>query len=97
MFNEINTLTAKEGMAVPIKMPAIEVNVTVNVKLKGMAEPIAFSRNYLPELETITREQMGQIAKDIKNKNFNNMNGHNDLSSKESIRISEVYEHLMKY
>ena len=49
----------------PIMVPDLEVNVTVIIKLKSMNEPVVLSRNYLPELEAITKAQLLNIRKEI--------------------------------
>ena len=63
-LKEIEPMAWIAGTDVPITMPDLMVNVMVTVKLKGVAEPISFSRNYLPEFETITRSEMESIADD---------------------------------
>ena len=67
----IMNLYKQGNFSMPIKMPALEVNVIVIVKLKGMSEPISFSRNYLPEFETLTRNEMNTFVAQLKQKAFN--------------------------
>ena len=53
-------------LASDIYVPALEVNVIVSVKLKNLAEPIAFSRNYLPEFNDISLSEADGIYQKIK-------------------------------
>lgn len=54
-----------------IYVPALEVNVIVSVKLKNRAEPITFSRNYLPEFNDISLSEADGILKKIKEHELN--------------------------
>ena len=58
-------------LAADIYAPALEVNVVVNVKLKNRAEPIAFSRNYLPEFNDISLSEAEGIYQKIKEHELN--------------------------
>lgn len=42
------------------RLPCLEVNVTVRVKMKGMDTPILLSRNYLPEYKIYNAGEMSQ-------------------------------------
>ena len=42
------------------RLPFLEVNVTVRVKMKGMDTPILLSRNYLPEYKIYNAGEMSQ-------------------------------------
>ena len=54
-----------------IFLPALEVNVTVSVKMKGKDNTFVFSRNYLPEIKDITLGDTYDIFKDIQNHQLN--------------------------
>ena len=54
-----------------IYVPALEVNVVVSVKLKNLADPVVFSRNYLPEFNDISLNEADGILKNIKNHELN--------------------------
>ena len=100
IVKEINTMDLiKQGhLATPIMMPALEVNVIVIVKLKGKAEPICFSRNYLPEFETITRDQMNSIAFKLKNDAFPiQLNQQTQEFHNQVLRISIMSETLTNH
>ena len=38
---------------IPVRFPAAEVNVTLTIKMKNMADPIVYNRIYLPEYEYV--------------------------------------------
>jgi hypothetical protein len=38
---------------IPVRFPAAEINVTLTIKMKNMAEPIVYNRIYLPEYEYV--------------------------------------------
>ena len=38
---------------IPVHFPAAEVNVTLTIKMKNMADPIVYNRIYLPEYEYV--------------------------------------------
>lgn len=52
-------------------VPALMVNVVVSVKMRGMSEPIQFSRNYLPEIQKIKCSQMDGIYQAISGHKLN--------------------------
>ena len=82
----------------PIKVPALEVNVTVLVKLRSMSRPIALSRNYLPELQAITRDQMRTIANDRYNELQNSpTNQHRESYNLQLSRIKKLYDVFSTY
>lgn len=81
---------------IPIKMPDLMVNVIVTVKLKGKAEPICFSRNYLPEFETITRSQLKSIADDCWNEYSDSYQRNTEYFS-QLYRIKYLYEVIKWY
>jgi hypothetical protein len=63
-----------------------------------MAEPICFSRNYLPEFETITRDQMNSIAFKLKNDAFPiQLNQQTQEFHNQVLRISIMSETLTNH
>ena len=97
LVKEINftDLIRQGNMSTPINMPALEVNVIVIVKLKGKAEPISFSRNYLPEFETMTRDQMDKFVTKLKNDAFNDRRPHSKEYDHQLTRIYIMNENIM--
>ena len=96
LFTEISPFSY--DINYPIKVPALEVNVTVLVKLKSMSRPVALSRNYLPELEAITRDQMRVIANDRYNELQNSpTNQHRESYNLQLSRIKKLYDTFSTY
>ena len=66
MMQRNNSMTSLDTG--PIKLPAYEVNVTIAIKLKGIEEPLFFSRTYLPEIKGIDfRGDLNAKAKQLDN------------------------------
>ena len=72
--------------------------MTVLVKLRSMSRPIALSRNYLPELQAITRDQMRTIANDRYNELQNSpTNQHRESYNLQLSRIKKLYDVFSTY
>lgn len=82
-------------LAADIYAPALEVNVVVNVKLKNRAEPIAFSRNYLPEFNDISLSEAEGIYQKIKEHELNpKQKGHRESYDYQVKRLGSMLNWL---
>ena len=74
-------------------VPSLMVNVVVSVKMKGMAEPIQFSRNYLPEIKYFHAGQLDEIYSNITNHKVNPKQvGHTKSYDYQVKRIGKLIE-----
>lgn len=80
-----------------IYVPALEVNVVVSVKLKNLADPVVFSRNYLPEFNDISLNEADGILKNIKNHELNpKQKGHRESYDYQVKRLGSMLDWLQK-
>lgn len=76
-----------------LMLPALTVNVVVSVKMKGMAKPIQFSRNYLPEIKCFDCSQMDDVYQNIcKHKLNAKQKGHTKTYDYQVKRIGKLFE-----
>ena len=68
------------------RLPFLEVNVTVRVKMKGMDTPILLSRNYLPEYKKYDAGEMYQSVQKA------SAYKHTELYNYQMKRISDIIE-----
>ena len=74
-------------------VPSLMVNVVVSVKMKGMAEPIQFSRNYLPEIKYFNAGQFDEVYNSITHHKVNAKQvGHTDSYDYQVKRIGKLIE-----
>ena len=72
----------------------LTVNVVLTVKMKGISEPIQYSRNYLPEINSAEYEQWGDILKAIQSHKLNEKQaGHTDSYDYQVKRIGKMLEY----
>lgn len=77
---------------------AYMVNVVLSVKMKGISEPIQYSRNYLPEIKSAEYEQWGDILKAIQSHKLNEKQaGHTDSYDYQVKRIGKILEFWDRY
>lgn len=74
-------------------LPALTVNVVVSVKMKGMAEPILFSRNYLPKIKYLSAGKMDEVYQNICSHKLNaKQSGHTKSYDYQVKRIGKLFE-----
>ena len=75
------------------ELPALTVNVVVSVKMKGMAEPIQFSRNYLPKIKYFSAGKMDEVYQNICSHKLNaKQSGHTKSYDYQVKRIGKLFE-----
>ncbi|MBQ6746487.1 MAG: hypothetical protein IJR07_05530 [Bacteroidaceae bacterium] len=71
-------------------VPFPEINVKVLVKMKGMQQPIVFSRNYLPDIKNYGDGTDFYNSKKKTRPYASKMNGHTNLYDYQMKRISDI-------
>ena len=78
-----------------IWLPSLEVNVFVTVKMKGIAEPFVFSRNYLPEFKDVKFSDMDALVTSIKSHKLSDKQSGHDYSYKYQVeRIEKLFKDM---
>lgn len=78
-------------------IPGLEVNVIVHVKLKGMDQPLAYSRNYLPDVKRVEILQFEGICEQIKSHQLSpKQEGHHASYDYQVERIGKMCEQMDK-
>ncbi len=88
---------------IPAHFPAVEVNVTLTIKMKNMAEPIVFNRIYLPEYEyvKVAGDEQASLAildRILAKKNLSPKTaGHTQSYDFQAARINKCFKLLFGY
>ena len=88
---------------IPAYFPAAEINVTLTIKMKNMAEPIVYNRIYLPEYEYVKVVGDEQASLAILDRIFAKKNlspktaGHTQSYDFQAARINKCFKLLFGY
>ena len=88
---------------IPAHFPAAEINVTLTIKMKNMANPIVFNRIYLPEYEYVKVAGDEKASLAILDRIFAKKNlspktaGHTQSYDFQAARINKCFKLLMGY
>jgi hypothetical protein len=85
-----------DGMV--FKTPGYEISVSLTVKLKGVATPLAYSRIYVPEIKNLDIKNLDSIIENAEKKT--NLSpktaGHTELYDKLVSRLKKINEDLVQ-
>ena len=88
---------------IPAYFPAAEINVTLTIKMKNMAEPIVFNRIYLPEYEYVKvagdeKASLAILDRILAKKNLSPKTaGHTQSYDFQAARINKCFKLLFGY
>ena len=88
---------------IPAHFPTVEVNVTLTIKMKNMAEPIVFNRIYLPEYEYVKvagdeKASLAILDRILAKKNLSPKTaGHTQSYDFQAARINKCFKLLFGY
>lgn len=88
---------------IPVRFPAAEVNVTLTIKMKNMADPIVYNRIYLPEYEyvRVVGDEQASLAildRILGKKNLHPKTaGHTQSYDFQAARINKCFKLLFGY
>ena len=88
---------------IPAHFPAAEINVTLTIKMKNMAEPIVFNRIYLPEYEYVKvvgdeKASLAILDRILAKKNLSPKTaGHTQSYDFQAARINKCFKYLFGY
>ena len=88
---------------IPVRFPAAEVNVTLTIKMKNMADPIVYNRIYLPEYEyvRVVGDEQASLAildRILAKKNLSPKTaGHTQSYDFQAARINKCFKLLFGY
>ncbi len=88
---------------IPAHFPAAEINVTLTIKMKNMAEPIVFNRIYLPEYEYVKvvgdeKASLAILDRIFAKKNLSPKTaGHTQSYDFQAARINKCFKLLFGY
>ena len=88
---------------IPVRFPAAEVNVTLTIKMKNMADPIVYNRIYLPEYEyvKVVGDEQASLAildRILGKKNLSPKTaGHTQSYDFQAARINKCFKLLFGY
>jgi len=88
---------------IPVRFPADEVNVTLTIKMKNMADPIVYNRIYLPEYEYVKvvgdeKASLAILDRILAKKNLSPKTaGHTQSYDFQAARINKCFKLLFGY
>ena len=88
---------------IPVRFPAAEVNVTLTIKMKNMADPIVYNRIYLPEYEYVRvvgdeKASLAILDRILAKKNLSpKTKGHTQSYDFQAARINKCFKLLFGY
>ena len=88
---------------IPVRFPAAEINVTLTIKMKNMADPIVYNRIYLPEYEyvRVVGDEQASLAildRILAKKNLSPKTaGHTQSYDFQAARINKCFKYLFGY
>ena len=88
---------------IPVRFPAAEVNVTLTIKMKNMADPIVYNRIYLPEYEYVKvvgdeKASLAILDRILAKKNLSPKTaGHTQSYDFQAARINKCFKLLFGY
>ena len=88
---------------IPVRFPAAEVNVTLTIKMKNMADPIVYNRIYLPEYEYVKvvgdeKASLAILDRILAKKNLSPKTaGHTQSYDFQAARINKCFKYLFGY
>ena len=88
---------------IPAHFPAAEINVTLTIKMKNMAEPIVYNRIYLPEYEYVKvagdeKASLAILDRILAKKNLSpKTKGHTQSYDFQAARINKCFNLLFGY
>ena len=88
---------------IPVRFPAAEINVTLTIKMKNMADPIVYNRIYLPEYEYVKvvgdeKASLAILDRILAKKNLSPKTaGHTQSYDFQAARINKCFKLLFGY